>query len=305
MSHTRIEEMFAESGLLLEEGDGLAEALAPLEQLAQDRPAPSAELAALFGQAEEVTSLAERRKRAVAGALVLALSAVGATGLSAAANTLPRPLQHRVSEFSQHYLPFDLPEPPPPGQPLGVEAPPGAPSTEPRPGDIGASRSAQQRPVVPGLPAPYGGDPQQSGQGSVYFAVPSAAPSSSAYAQPTPSAAPSGSTSPPSPPESPRPRPEHRPDQGTGRPPAGNDDKPRPADGQGGGSHGKPGPGGGQSQDPAPSRGDDAAPTPTVPDEPVPTVPQPDPKPDPLPDPLPDLGPILDLPGAVIDGSGG
>ena len=49
---------------------------------------------------------------AVAGALVLALSGVGATGLSAAANTLPRPLQHQVSQFSHHYLPFDLPEPP-------------------------------------------------------------------------------------------------------------------------------------------------------------------------------------------------
>ena len=52
------------------------------------------------------------RKRALAGVLVLALSGVGATGLSAAANTLPRPLQHQVSEFSRHYLPFDLPEPP-------------------------------------------------------------------------------------------------------------------------------------------------------------------------------------------------
>ena len=43
---------------------------------------------------------------------MLAFSSVGATGLSAAANTLPRPLQHQVSEFSRHFLPFDLPEPP-------------------------------------------------------------------------------------------------------------------------------------------------------------------------------------------------
>ena len=150
MSHTRIEEMLTESGLPTDELAGLVDVLAPLESLAEEAPAPSPELAALFGPADQApVPLSVRRKRALAGALVLAVSGVGATGLSAAANTLPRPIQHRVHEFSKHYLPFDLPEPPPPGQPLGADVLPPVPSAEPRPGDPGASRSAQQRAGVP------------------------------------------------------------------------------------------------------------------------------------------------------------
>ena len=71
--------------------------------LVDDVPAPNAELAALLGPSRwsdrtGSSSLLGPRRSAVAGALVLALSGVGATGLSAAANTLPAPLQHQVSE---------------------------------------------------------------------------------------------------------------------------------------------------------------------------------------------------------------
>src|SRR4051794_5247875 len=113
MSHVRIEEMLAESGLAREEMTDVVDLLVPLEGLFGGAPAPSAELAALLGPARpRPVSRSGSRRGAVAGALVLALSGVGATGLSAAANTLPRPLQHQVSRFSHSYLPFDLPEPP-------------------------------------------------------------------------------------------------------------------------------------------------------------------------------------------------
>ena len=115
MSHVRIEEMLAESGLAREEMADVVDLLLPLEDLVDDAPAPSAELAALLGpERPRPVARVGGRRSAVAGALVLALSGVGATGLSAAANTLPRPLQHQVSQFSQNYLPFDLPEPPAP-----------------------------------------------------------------------------------------------------------------------------------------------------------------------------------------------
>ena len=73
-----------------------------------------------------------------------------ATGLSAAANTLPRPLQHGVSQFSQHYLPFDLPEPPPPPKEppsLGAPMPPGPLPVGERTDDP-ASRSTPGRPLT-------------------------------------------------------------------------------------------------------------------------------------------------------------
>jgi hypothetical protein len=121
---SQLDAMLAESLLDLEDATELGAVLAPLAELAEVAPEPSAELLALFGQeAPPATSYAEpgrvlsfrptpRVRRAVAGAVVLALSGVGATGLSAAANTLPGPWQHHVSDFSHHYLPFDFPEPP-------------------------------------------------------------------------------------------------------------------------------------------------------------------------------------------------
>lgn len=114
MSRRRIEEMLAEAGLDPVESADVADALAPMADLVDRAPAPSAELSALFAAGTPVrrpASFSERSRSTLAGVVVLAVSSVGATGLSAAANTLPRPFQHQVSQFSQHYLPFDLPEP--------------------------------------------------------------------------------------------------------------------------------------------------------------------------------------------------
>lgn len=303
MSHTRIEEMLSESGLPTGDLADLVDVLAPLEHVAEEAPTPSPQLAALFGPAAEApVPLSVRRKRAIAGALVLAVSGVGATGLSAAANTLPRPIQHRVHEFSKHYLPFVLPEPPPPGQPLGADVLPPMPSAEPRPGDPNASRSAQQRADVPTGPD-TAARPRQV---NVYVTGSDAAPSPNAYAQPTPTSAPFASppsgpspSSAPSPSASPGGNPSTAGHGGTdGRPTKTSTKGPKKDDTKHGtdtsdatGGQAGPGtdakPGGGQS--PAPSGGGD--PTPTLPDPSQPTTP--DPIIIPLPDPLPDIGPVI------------
>jgi hypothetical protein len=122
MTHAQLDAMLADSGFDPDDVEQLTAVLAPMAELADEAPAPSPELLALFGEtaprggeedeAARVVPLGRSRNRGVvAGALVLALSGVGATGLSAAANTLPSPLQHQVSDFSRHYLPFDFPEP--------------------------------------------------------------------------------------------------------------------------------------------------------------------------------------------------
>jgi hypothetical protein len=121
MTLSQLDAMLAESGVAPDEGTGFATLLAPLTDLAAQTAVPSAELRALFDQ-HEADSIDEqvrvprlgrppRGRGAVVGAVVLALSGVGGTGLSAAANTLPGPLQHEVSQFSHHYLPFNFPEP--------------------------------------------------------------------------------------------------------------------------------------------------------------------------------------------------
>lgn len=140
------------------EAASVVEELTGLTALAAVAPAPSAELAALLGRTAPTpgglapvvrpsfgarTRRRARRSGAVSSALVLALSGVGATGISAAANSLPAPLQQRVSELSRSYLPFQFPAPtvrPVPG--------PAAPDVdEPRP----AARERQQplRPLAP------------------------------------------------------------------------------------------------------------------------------------------------------------
>ena len=102
MSHARILAMLEESGFDHDEMAEVVDALAPLDELADQAPAPSAELAALFGPARHgavarASAPRSRARGAAVGAVVLALSSVGATGLSAAANTLPRPFQHQVA----------------------------------------------------------------------------------------------------------------------------------------------------------------------------------------------------------------
>ena len=131
MSHSQVVAMLAQAGVRGEEADELRAVLGPLTQLGREVPEPSAELQALFGEDSGAAGgdAARRTGRSrgrgtVAGAVVLALSGVGATGLSAAANSLPSPWQRGVSEFSRHYLPFDFPEPT--AQPRRPDGAPGA-----------------------------------------------------------------------------------------------------------------------------------------------------------------------------------
>ena len=326
MSHVRIEEMLSESGLDPVELGDFVVALAPLAEV-DEVPAPSAELAELFGASQpehSVPSLMGRR-RAVAGVLVLALSGVTATGLSAAANTLPRPLQHGVSQFSQHYLPFDLPEPGPrPKEPRSFF---GAPTTVgPTPlggrADDPTSRSIQGRehdPMATYADKYLHASPSTSAQP---YPSPGAAPSYSAYgfAGPSPSASPSvsGALSPsgsPTPSDEsnhgpsgrPTPTPTDRPTDKGGNGTGKDKDKDKDKDGNKGGGKdqgapdkdkGRPGPGQdepGGGDDRAPGHGSDpgddlpTAPAP-LPDPPAPSIP--------LPDPLPDLPLAPFLPGS-------
>ena len=221
MSAARLEEMLADAGLAPTAQAELSGLLLPLAATTDLVPEPSAELAALFGESTEggepgglvpgaQAARPWRVRTATAGAVVLAISSVGATGLSAAANSLPSAIQHHVSQFSQHYLPFDFPEPPEEGdQPLGEGRFALVPETSLPHGDDGPSGAAggvvgvEPPQVLVGADHPSqadppflasatdGGDQQEvrspSHQG---HASPSAAPS------PSPSASPSGTASP-------------------------------------------------------------------------------------------------------------
>ncbi len=122
MMPSQLDAMLAESGFDPEESGDLVTLLAPLQDTVAAEPVPSAALLVLFGEAAPRTSYdgpvpwatwpGIAARRALVGAVVLAISGVGATGLSAVANTLPEPWQRGVSDFSHHYLPFDLPQPP-------------------------------------------------------------------------------------------------------------------------------------------------------------------------------------------------
>jgi hypothetical protein len=293
----RIEEMLLESDLDLAELGDVVDLLAPLGELSETSPLPSAELEELFTASPPVapvTALLGRRRGAVAGALVLAISGVGATGLSAAANTLPRPWQHGVSQFSQRYLPFDLPEPPKRAKsPLGIDTvPPAYPSIA-----VGRASGEPTSRSIPGRDPAVGAYPKgRPAQQPVDR--PSASPSYSTFAvgpsaQPSPSGSPSGSPSPSEgsagrPASSPSAHPsDQKPGKGSGK--GGHDGKgqnhgPGPSDP---GTQGEPG------SAPLPG-GEDPAPTSPAPDVPVPTLP--------LPDPLPDLGPIVGI-GTVGPGA--
>lgn len=123
MKHSQLDAMMAESGLAPEKANELADLFSPLAAFSDEAPAPSTELNLLFGGGSPGASWREERparlrrrshrsRGTFAGVVVLALSGVGATGLSAAANALPSAWQHQVAGFSHHYLPFDFPEPP-------------------------------------------------------------------------------------------------------------------------------------------------------------------------------------------------
>lgn len=111
----RLREMLAESGI---DGEGTEELVGRLRELDryvdEDPPEPSPQLAAMMaGLARNVVSApfgGRRRTRLfIAGAA--AFGTVAAGGIAAAANELPPAAQTIVAEFSESYLPFELPYP--------------------------------------------------------------------------------------------------------------------------------------------------------------------------------------------------
>lgn len=139
MSDTRalVLEMLAESGI---DGDGFDELVSCLTELDvyvdDTPPEPSPELVALIAglTPDNVVPGPFGRRRArlfIAGAA--ALSAVGAGGIAAAAaNELPSGAQTIVAEFSERFLPFELPHPDGSGVPHvePTESDPTAPTEE-------------------------------------------------------------------------------------------------------------------------------------------------------------------------------
>ena len=307
MSHARIYAMLEESGFDHDEMAEVVDALAPLSELADQAPAPSAELAALFGHVRDgavarATDPRSRARGAAVGAVVIALSSIGATGLSAAANTLPRPLQHEVAEFSRDHLPFDLPEPPPPGQPFGAELPlqPGVVEE----GLIGPRPVPLTPDFTRGADRP-GRFPSASPSAGPTAATASSQPSFMPSPSPTYSSSPSGSPSPDKPSESPGKTPS--PNQGgedgnePKRPPKDKNHGFGPSDGKehkpgkdkdkgnGPGPGNGPGDGGGQDEGGGQGEDNDGGGLPELP----PPLSLPDPPP---PSPAPELLPGADLP---------
>jgi hypothetical protein len=148
MNEHELQAMCAESGIEPDDAADLTRSLAPLRELCATVPEASPELRALFGDASERSAKpgplplrsAHRTRSAVAGVVVVAMAGVGATGFSAAANTLPRAWQQQVSQFSHHYLPFDFPEP------VARSDEAGTPAAHPRrSGDRGAAEIAGAR----------------------------------------------------------------------------------------------------------------------------------------------------------------
>ena len=172
----RAREMLEQSGIPEEGSDQLIECLTALERSVPDTaPEPGPELAALMARTSRavvVAPFARRRRRLlIAGAV--AFGTVAAGGIAAAANELPSGAQDVVAEFSERFLPFDLPRP------------------EVRRPDRGDDGSPEQ-PIVPvdatpGLQTPGGEDPS---------ITPTEGPTSGASPSKTPSSSPSSSVLP-------------------------------------------------------------------------------------------------------------
>jgi hypothetical protein len=82
-----------------------------LEQLralpSAEEPVPSEELLALLNGTPTLAGARSRRTSVLAAAAVAAV--VAGTGWAAAAGQLPGPVQDAFADFSEHYLPFELP----------------------------------------------------------------------------------------------------------------------------------------------------------------------------------------------------
>jgi hypothetical protein len=116
-----LETMLAECDLDEDLAPGLAATLRSLDHLVGAPPEPSAELAAAvadrFGSRTDTQVLPavvvpiRRGRRLAITAAVAVVAAVSSTGIAAANNKLPEPVQREIAEFSRHYLPFDFPAP--------------------------------------------------------------------------------------------------------------------------------------------------------------------------------------------------
>jgi hypothetical protein len=194
--------MLEQSEIPEEGSEQLVECLAGLARGVPDAgPEPGPELAALMATGSRVVSAPfGRRHRRVLAAGVLAVGAVAAGGIAAAANELPPAAQSVVAEFSERFLPFELPHPdvrrpergddsPPELDPIPVDGPDqGVVTREDEGADTspgGAPTPAQARPTT--TPSPT--------------KAPSSAPSPSATAVPTPDALDPASTALPGTPE--------------------------------------------------------------------------------------------------------
>ena len=197
MSDTRalVLEMLAESGIDGDGSDELVSCLTELDVYVDDNPPePSPELAALMASLAPDNVVAGRfgRRRTrlfIAGAA--AFGAVGAGGIAAAAaNELPSGAQTIVAEFSERFLPFELPYPDGSRQPhtvteeaegldpedLARRAEEEAASTGGTTGTTGTTGDSQ--PVLPS-PTPSAdatGAPSPSGSATEEAAPPSEAP---------------------------------------------------------------------------------------------------------------------------------
>ncbi len=84
-----------------------------LEQLralpSAEEPVPSEELLALLNGTPTFAGARSRRTSLLAAAAVAAV--VAGTGWAAAAGQLPGPVQDAFADFSEHYLPFEVPHP--------------------------------------------------------------------------------------------------------------------------------------------------------------------------------------------------
>jgi hypothetical protein len=251
-SEQRVRDLLAESGITDESEELVATLLSLEEGLPEAAPEPSPELAALFANPGRSASVSPLRRRP-AGILVagaVAFSTVTAGGLAAAANELPPGAQSIVADFSERYLPFELPQPTelPDAQSGGaVERAPSQPDDPQAP----AGQDAGGDPAV----VPAEGDPQEQPQAP---AASSPSPSSRAPATPAPvETAPSPTLSPspsPIPPPSPSQPSGTAPSPGSGTPstggesPGDNATAPSPSPSPDGGGDG----GGGDSSSPSP-----------------------------------------------------
>jgi hypothetical protein len=107
----RAREMLAESRIPEAGSTRLLESLTELGRSVDEvEPLPGPELASLMARTSRGATGPSRRRRArLMVATAVAVGTVGAGGLAAAANELPDGAQDLVANFSERYLPFDLP----------------------------------------------------------------------------------------------------------------------------------------------------------------------------------------------------